>query len=304
LRQSPAATETNQPHSGSRNGVCWTPAYLDCGVYQEVIAPVAGSYTLRLFATADRAGGLVGANVNGSLAAYREVDARGFRNYGLAYSMSFDASAGDTIRVWMYSPAIPGYVVIDDVSLMLDRTLVVTGGEWTIGYPGPFGRLTLQGDEFAFEGSYDGGTVNPAGICEWSPPGKCVPGQVLRLFSSLVAYQPLTNASFARGRATVAGRSWSFLEFGGELHLDGVVTLPAPSATSDPEVVSVTAPFTFSGNLKGYEVLQRLVPKLVFDVPLTGRGTATLDLFSRPNAPTMWFYRIRYAFERVSMTTP
>jgi hypothetical protein len=204
----------------------------------------------------------------------------------------------------MYSPAIPGYVVIDDVSLMLDRTLVVTGGEWTIGYPGPFGRLTLQGDEFAFEGSYDGGTVNPAGICEWSPPGKCVPGQVLRLFSSLVAYQPLTNASFARGRATVAGRSWSFLEFGGELHLDGVVTLPAPSATSDPEVVSVTAPFTFSGNLKGYEVLQRLVPKLVFDVPLTGRGTATLDLFSRPNAPTMWFYRIRYAFERVSMTTP
>jgi hypothetical protein len=31
--------------------------------------------------------------------------------------MTFQASAGDTIRVWMYSPATPGYVVIDDVSL-------------------------------------------------------------------------------------------------------------------------------------------------------------------------------------------
>jgi hypothetical protein len=32
--------------------------------------------------------------------------------------MTFLATAGDTIRVWMYSPAILGYVVIDDVSLI------------------------------------------------------------------------------------------------------------------------------------------------------------------------------------------
>jgi hypothetical protein len=36
--------------------------------------------------------------------------------------MSFSAAAGDTIHVWMFSPASPGYVVIDDVSLVLDAT--------------------------------------------------------------------------------------------------------------------------------------------------------------------------------------
>jgi len=32
------------------------------------------------------------------------------------------ARAGDIIRVWMYSPATPGYVVIDDAALTLDPT--------------------------------------------------------------------------------------------------------------------------------------------------------------------------------------
>ena len=113
------------------------------------------------------------------------MDVRGFGNYGSAYSMSFDASAGDTIRVWMSSLAAPGYAVIDDVSVTLDRTLIVTEGEWTIGRPGSFGRFTLRGEEFLIEGSYDGGVVQPAGTCEPSGPGLCVPGQMVGLFSSL-----------------------------------------------------------------------------------------------------------------------
>jgi hypothetical protein len=138
-----------------------------------------------------------------------------------------------------------------------------------------------------------------------------VPGQIVGLFSSFENHAPQGDVSFARGRAIVAERSWCtsapcqvFLEFGGELHLaGGVVTLPTPTGTDDPTLVSMTAPFTFSGNLKGFEV-PRFVPKLVFDLPLTGRGTATLELLSRPSAtgPTMWFYRLRYAFEPESMT--
>ena len=31
--------------------------------------------------------------------------------------MTFAATAGDVIRVWMYSPATPGYVVVDDADL-------------------------------------------------------------------------------------------------------------------------------------------------------------------------------------------
>ena len=117
-RQTPAKSESNQPHSGSNNGACFTPESLDCGIYQEVTAPSTGTYLLTFYATADRDGGLVGAHVNGVQAVSIPVEARGFRNYGGAYTMTFPATAGDIIRVWMFSPAIPGYVVVDDVSLI------------------------------------------------------------------------------------------------------------------------------------------------------------------------------------------
>jgi hypothetical protein len=118
IRQTPAYSDTNQPYSGANNGACLTSDFLDCGIYQEVTAPSTGTYSLTFYATADRDGGLVGANVNGAIAVSSSVEARGFRNYGAPYTMTFPATAGDTIRVWMYSPAIPGYVVIDDVSLI------------------------------------------------------------------------------------------------------------------------------------------------------------------------------------------
>jgi hypothetical protein len=45
------------------------------------------------------------------------VKVGGFGNYGAPYVMTFPASQGETIRVWMYSPATPGYVVVDDATL-------------------------------------------------------------------------------------------------------------------------------------------------------------------------------------------
>ena len=69
-----------------------------------------------MFASADRDGGWVGANVNGSGVVSVPVETRPFGEY-VPYTMSFNAAQGDIIRVWMYSPATPGYVVIDDVVL-------------------------------------------------------------------------------------------------------------------------------------------------------------------------------------------
>jgi regulation of enolase protein 1 (concanavalin A-like superfamily) len=134
-RQTPAFSETHQPRSGSKNGACWTANHLDCGAYQTVTAPSTGTYTVTFYANADRAGGLVGANVNGALAASAGVQVRGFDNYGTPYTMSFAAKAGDSIVVWMYSPATPGYVVIDDVSLVLAGAAIqppppVQNGSW------------------------------------------------------------------------------------------------------------------------------------------------------------------------------
>jgi hypothetical protein len=119
FRQSPAKSETHQPRTGAQNGACWTTEYLDCGMYQEVVASVTSTYGYTVYATADRAGGLVGANVNGLLAASRDITAAPFGDYS-RYTMSFTASAGDVIRVWMYSPAWPGYVVIDDARLVIE----------------------------------------------------------------------------------------------------------------------------------------------------------------------------------------
>lgn len=116
-RQVPAKSETNQPHAGTQNGACWSTTSLDCGMYQDLAAPATGDYTFTIYATADRTGGLVGVNVNGVNVAASDVIARGFGNYGTPYTMTFSASQADTIRVWMYSPASPGYVVVDDATL-------------------------------------------------------------------------------------------------------------------------------------------------------------------------------------------
>jgi hypothetical protein len=125
FRQVPAKRETFQPRTGTSNGACWTLEYLDCGLYTEVSAQTA-QYTLTIYATADRTGGLVGANVNGVTVALANVEPRGWRMYGEPYVMTFTAEAGARIRVWMYSPATPGYVVIDDVTLTMSAGATTT----------------------------------------------------------------------------------------------------------------------------------------------------------------------------------
>jgi len=61
----------------------------------------------------------------------------------------------------------------------------------------------------------------------------------------------------------------------------------------------VSAPFTFSGDMLGYETQMVREPRLVFDVPLSGHGTATLELLTapRPSGPVLNFLRLTYTFE-------
>ena len=117
FRQTPAQFENREPHSGIQNGACRTTAALDCGMYQEVIVPLDGTYTFSAYANASRPGAWVGANINGVGAVSAPVQVRGIGAYGTPYALSFAARAGDRIRVWLYSPADPGSAVIDDASL-------------------------------------------------------------------------------------------------------------------------------------------------------------------------------------------
>jgi hypothetical protein len=117
FRQAPAQFENREPHSGAQDGACRTTSPLDCGLYQEVTAPVDGSYTFSAYANASRPGAWMGVNINGVGAQSVPVEVRGAGAYGTPYSLSFAAKAGDRIRVWLYSPADTGSAVIDDASL-------------------------------------------------------------------------------------------------------------------------------------------------------------------------------------------
>jgi hypothetical protein len=79
-----------------------------------VVVPASDNYVVTFYANADRTGALIGANVNG--VGHANVEPRG-TDYGAPYSFRFRANTGDTIRVWMYSPATRGSAVIDDVVL-------------------------------------------------------------------------------------------------------------------------------------------------------------------------------------------
>jgi hypothetical protein len=114
LRQSPAVAEAADPKSGTQNGACRTTS-LDCGIYQEVAVPGSPtfSYWFSLDAHADHPGGLVGVNSNGTPTLSFPVQVGGYQSYsGVIF-----ARPGDVIRVWMYAPGTPGFVVIDNVSL-------------------------------------------------------------------------------------------------------------------------------------------------------------------------------------------
>jgi hypothetical protein len=297
LRQVPAKSETHQPRSGAKNGACWTTTFLDCGMYQEVIAPISGPYTLRIYASADRAGGLVGANVNGATAASSDVEPRPFGSYA-PYVMSFQAAAGDVIRVWMYSPAVPGYVVVDDASLVASSASEITSGSWVISaLGGPFGRFDLESSDFVVHGTYDSGTAEVLRAC--STGASCVPGQQVGLDAAFENLTPVTFESLARGSIVLPdGGGWDFVEFGGAVRLDGgTVTLPTPAPGQ--ELVTVSAPFTASGELRGYEVLGLREPREVFRRGIEGRGTATLELIAAQVSGTwvLTVYRMTYAFE-------
>jgi hypothetical protein len=109
------------------------------------------------YANADRPGGLVGVNVTTTLASSAGVDVRGFGNYGVPYVMNFTAAAGDTVIVWMYSPATPGYVVIDDVSL------VFVGSGQSSSPPGGWTSQDIGNVDVRGATGYSGGTWTISG---------------------------------------------------------------------------------------------------------------------------------------------
>jgi hypothetical protein len=124
-----------------------------------------------------------------------------------------------------------------------------------------------------------------------------VVGQVVRFNSFYENPLPQTDVSFASGSIGPRGDPAPFpVELGGALTFTAEpVTIPAPEA--DAQLLSVSVPFTLSGELKGFAVIGLREPRLVFDRPITGSGTATADLLVFPGG-SLQFLRMRYEFGR------
>jgi hypothetical protein len=86
----------------------------DCGLYQDVAVPSAGTYTLTTYTDASRAGALVGWNVNGVSLESASIVGGGY----VRHTFTHQFAGGETIRVWLYSPATAGWAVIDEVSIV------------------------------------------------------------------------------------------------------------------------------------------------------------------------------------------
>jgi hypothetical protein len=121
LRQVAAVSDSSHPYEGLNDGMCSQTTFADCGLYQDVIIQTAGAYVCSVRANSNHAGAFVGVNINGVGFQSLPIDVHPVGDYGTApYTISFTASAGDTVRVWMYSPATPGVVAIDAATLEQD----------------------------------------------------------------------------------------------------------------------------------------------------------------------------------------
>ena len=112
-RQTLAVAETTDPFSGGSNGACQTTNARDCGLYQDVVVPSAGTYMLTAYTDANRSGALFGWNVNGGSLESLPIGVGGY----VKQTFTHQFAGGETVRVWLYSPATPGWAVIDQVSL-------------------------------------------------------------------------------------------------------------------------------------------------------------------------------------------
>jgi len=119
LRQTAAVTETELPHSGTKNAACHTTSG-DCGIYQDITATgLQSDMVFAIYARADHPGALVGVNVDGTFAGSMRVAPGGYQRYVMGLFVgAFTSNPNPVIRVWMYAPP-GGVVAIDDVQLVV-----------------------------------------------------------------------------------------------------------------------------------------------------------------------------------------
>jgi hypothetical protein len=109
-----AGVETNYPKSGTYDAYLHPTTSADVAIYQIITAPSTRTYTLTANAATNITTGVqLGVDVNGMQAGTSAVSGS---SYGL-YTISFSATAGQTIKIWYYSSKKNGWATLDQVNL-------------------------------------------------------------------------------------------------------------------------------------------------------------------------------------------
>lgn len=110
-----AWTETSYPHEGSYDASLHPTLTQDVAVYQTLTAPSTGTYTLKGFAATNTTGVRLGVDVAGTQAGQRTVEP----NAGyVAQNLTFNATAGQSIKIWYYAARVSGWATLDRVSVV------------------------------------------------------------------------------------------------------------------------------------------------------------------------------------------
>ena len=176
-------------------------------------------------------------------------------------------------------------------------TIVITGGGANIPWDDP-SSFGLRGDNFALNSLFSRiPPPSPLSICF----AGCAPGTVVNLSSTwgaaaVGALGQAQNAVVTGVRYAVPADHTTWLRPAGTLVFDAPGVLLPPLPGGDPQVISLVAPFLFSGRVLGFPQDAPEGTPPLFDVSLTGRGV--VDFRLRDEGTGVWrFADLTYTFQ-------
>ena len=164
-----------------------------------------------------------------------------------------------------------------DAGVVRADPLTVTSGQLNVRWDDPSGFAFSGADGLALNGLF----IRVSSAAQQSCFAGCVPGTTVNLSATAGG-----GSGFSLGLSTAAtingvvlarsDRPDTFLNLAGTFHFDAPdVTLPVSSASTR---LGVSATFMFHGNVAGFARDDTAGTLPLFQLDLTGRGTATLNL--------------------------
>jgi hypothetical protein len=184
------------------------------------------------------------------------------------------------------------FVLLDITPSVQADPIVITSGSLTVTGPSGSPTYSISGNNFSVTsvGGDSGNTPNCL---------PCLPGQLAPVSSFLV------GSSLGHGPATINGVSFAELFYSGTFSLGAAVLLPT-GVTTD---ITLTTPFTFSGNIRGCDGSPQVCGNEVFSTTqLTGQGIATVQftfgVHGQTGQPLFFFRTITYEFQAAEVPEP